>query len=228
MLALFAALALAADPVADLHRGRALAEGGDLQGAIGAYRQVTAAFPAWGLAQIELAEALLRQGVDDASLDQALAAARALEPNNPRAWLLSGHRADRRADAAGAIECYGRAAELRPDLLDARERLGLLLLEAGRPSDAAGHLRAALAGKPDDRTLRANLADALERGGDLDGAEAELRALLAAAPKNPAYLRRLVDFLERTGQDEKAAHERRKADSGRPARKLRPLPPSRG
>jgi len=217
---------LAADPAADLDRGRALASAGDLAGAAEQYRKVTAVFPTWGLAQIELAEVLIALGGDDPGLDRTLTAARTLEPLNPRAWTLSGRWADRRGDLGGGLDCWSRVVQLRPDVIEARERLGALLVAAGRAGEAGPHLARVVEARPEDRTTRAILAEVLEGVGDLAGAEVQLRALVAAAPKNPSYRRRLTDFLERTGQAQKAAAEARRADELRPGRKLRALPPS--
>lgn len=222
------ALLLAAGAADALDQGRALASAGDWAGAAERFRRAVDAFPTWGLAQIELAEALTRTGADEAALDKALGAARSLEPLNPRVWVLTGRRHEQRGEAARALEAWGRAVDLRPDLVDARDRLGVLLCEAGRPGDGATHLKVVVEARPDDRTARANLADALERAGDLGGAERHLRALADGAPKNLAYRRRLVDFLERSGKAEAAAAETRKMDDGRSPRKLRPLPASGG
>jgi predicted Zn-dependent protease len=219
------ALLLCADPTADYDRGRALAAAGDLKGAAEALKRVTAAFPGWGLAQIELAEVLLRAGGDEVALDRALTSAVALEPLNPRAWLLRGRSQEHR-DAAAAAVSYSRAVELRPELVEPHERLAALLLASDRLAEAAPHLRAVVAARPEDRTARANLADALERAGDLAGAEAQLRALVEAAPRHQGYRRRLIDFCERNGQAAKATEEKRRADALEPGRTLRPLPPS--
>ncbi len=217
---------LALDPGADLARGRALVEAGDLGAAADQYRQLTAAFPTWGLAHIELAEVLVAAGAQDPGLARVLAAARSLEPLNPRAWALSGRFSDRQGDAASGLQYWGRVAELRPEQTEARERLGALLVVAGRHAEAVPHLKVVIAASPDDRTSRALLAEALEAVGDVAEAEVELRALVASSPRNVSYRRRLVDFLDRTLQPEKAAAEARKADALRPGRKLRELPRS--
>jgi tetratricopeptide (TPR) repeat protein len=226
VLALLLALLLSADPSADYEKGRALAAAGDLKGAAECLKRVTAAFPQWGLAQVELADTLVRAGADDPMTEKALAAARALEPLNPRAWMLTGLAQEKKGSAAGAIEAYARAAELRPGFLEAHERLSALLFDSGRVAEAAPHLKAVVEARADDRIARANWAEALEKSGDLEGAELQLRILIEDAPKSLPYRRRLIDFLERTGQTAKAAEETRKRDALHPVRTLRPLPPS--
>ena len=223
---LLAAVLASSDPSADLDRARSLAASGDLKAAGDLLRSVAAAFPTWGLAQIELAKVLLDSGGDDPTLDKTLAAARSLEPLNPRAWVLSGRGFAKRGDAARAVEAYQRAVDLRPDLPDGRAGLGTALFEAGRYAEAVPHLKLAAGARAEDRTLCANLAEACEKSGDLAGAEAALRALIDAAPKNAIFRRRLVDFLERTGQADRARVESKKLDALNPGRKLRPLPAS--
>ena len=223
MLAILLAISLSFEPAPELQRGLTLAGSGDLKGAAEQLERVAAAFPGWGLAQVELAEVMLKEGADEPALEKVLAASRALEPLNPRAWLLSGRFHERRGDKPQAIDAFARAAQLRPDLLEPHERLGALLLDAGRCPEAADHLRQVVEARRDDRTARANLADAYERSGELASAEKELRALVQEAPRNAAYRRRLVDFLERNGQGRKAAAEARRIEPSSPVRQLRPL-----
>ncbi len=222
---LLLALLASSDPSADLDRARSLAASGDLKGAADVLKSLTATFPTWGLAQVELSKVLLDAGGEDPALEKALSAARSLEPLNPRAWLLSGRYFEVRDDPAQALAAFQRALELKPELAEGHLGAGLSLLRSGRPAEAAGHLELAAKARADDRSVRLALAGALEQSGDLKGAEKALRALVAQAPKNPIYRRQLVDFLDRTGQAEKAAAEARKADaaSGRTTRKLRPL-----
>lgn len=225
LLASLAALQMA-DPRADLEQAREAAARGDLSAASAKLERATAQTPTWGLAWLELAEVQLRAGADPQALERSLAAARSLEPENPRAWLLSARFFEQRQTREDAIVAYARAAELRPSLIEAREPLALLLLGADRPGEALPHLHAALAARPGDRALRANLAEACERVGDLKRAEVELKALADEAP-GTVYRRRLAAFYERTGRPKKAAAELRKADAGqRPSRALRPLLPS--
>ena len=222
MVAVLLATLLCVDPSVELERGRALAASGDLRRASEQLRRVAAAYPTWGLAQLELAEVLLKAGGGDAALEKTLAAARSLDPLNPRAWMLSGRLHQGRGEAAKAVDEYSRAAQLRPDLVEPHERLGALFSDAGRFAEAAAQLKLVVAARADDRTARANLAEVCERAGDLPAAEHYLKALVEVAPKNVAYRRRLIEFYERTGQADKAAHAQR-AEAARPARHLRPL-----
>ncbi|MBI5544890.1 MAG: tetratricopeptide repeat protein [Deltaproteobacteria bacterium] len=227
LLSAMLALLLQSDPMADLGRSRELVAAGDMVGAAQQLKKLTNAFPTWGLAQVELAEVLLRTGGDDPTLEKVLVDARALEPLNPRVWLFSGRFFELKGEPSRAIEAYERATQLRPDLVDAHERLGALQASAGHLGPAVAHLRVVVEARPEDRTARANLAEAHERQGELEEAERHWRSLADSAPQNVAYRRRLVDFYDRLGESEKAAAEVKKLDAKRPSRRLRPLQPSR-
>jgi uncharacterized protein (TIGR02996 family) len=230
--ALLAAALLAQAPVgqannalADFDRGRAAAAAGDLEVAAGFLERCAQAFPGWGLAHVEYADVLLRQGGAAPQLDQELALARQLAGDNPRTWLLTGDFASARGDSVGAIEGYSRAVELRSELDGAREKLATALLRAGRVAESVPHFAAAVAANPADRTLRANYAESLEQSGDVAGAEQQLRTLADQDPGS-VFRKRLARFYERIGQPQKAEQELRKLDAGRQQRKMRPLPPS--
>ena len=212
--------------LAQFDAGRAAARTEDWPQAVECFERAAQLFPAWGLAQLELAEARLRAGADAAKTDEAFAAARQLEPNNPRAFAASGRWFESRGKVPEAVEAYRKALELRSDSLEWHERLGLLLGGAGRAAEAVPHLSAVLEGRPDDRGVRANLAEALEQAEDLRGAEAQLKRLVKDCPQNGVFRRRLALFYERTGQAEKAkaAWSHNAPPEKRP---MRPLLPSR-
>lgn len=69
-----------------------------------------------------------------------------------------------------AAEHYHRALELKEDLVEARALLGLLALETGDYSRAAGQLAIASRQAPEDLGVAAGLASALARGGELEKA----------------------------------------------------------
>jgi SAM-dependent methyltransferase len=85
------------------------------------------------------------------------------------------HRA--RGDLHLAIECYLRAIELRPELMEGHSSLCAVLLQMSQFEAVATHYRQILAFKPDFVDAYNNLAYALIAAGDSDGA---LEALLAA------------------------------------------------
>lgn len=215
------------DPVAELKRARGLVEAGDLPGAAQVLEKAVESFPAWGLAHVELAEVLMRAGLAPERQGAALDQARRLEPQNPRAWVLSARWFEAQARPEAAIEACSRALELREDLPDTRLQLGLLLSAAGRDPEAIPLLKRSVEERPEERGARAHLAEACERTGDLACAEAELRALWRQSPANAVFARRLARFFERTGQPDQAAAVLREAGEAPAGRKMRPLPGSR-
>ena len=82
------------------------------------------------------------------------------------------------------MEALRRAVALQPNATDARNALGLALMDAGSGEEAVSTFRALLAAHPDDATARHNLGSALLHQGDLDGAIAVYRELVRAAPED--------------------------------------------
>ncbi len=218
-------LASSPDPMGDLQRARAAVAAGDLEGAAKVLADCVQATPGWGLAHIDYADVLLKLGGQAPELEGELATARQLAPDNPRTWLLTGQQCELKGDGAAAIEAFAKAVELRPEMIEAREKLAAALAQADRWQEARPHFQAVSEARPEERTARANLAEALERCGDLAGAESLLRAL-ADQDSGGLFRRRLVRFYERTGQAAKAVAEGKKLDAGRPPKKMRALPPS--
>jgi len=225
------------DPMAELARARADAAAGDGEAAFVRLEELSRVYPGWGLAQIELAHVLLASGAASPPslgaspetvrrsllLEQALAIARRQEPENPRTWSLSGRWHEERREVAEAVAAYRKALALRPEMLDCHERLGMLMVSESRHFEALPHLWALLAARPEERGVRANLADAYEQLGDKDAAEAHLRVIVEQAPENTLFRQRLARFLERQGRSEEA-----EAVLGQGKRKkMRPLKPSR-
>lgn len=101
-------------------------------------------------------------------------------------------------DLAGAEAALRAALAAEPGNPVVSANLGLLALEANRPADAVGLLRAALARDPQLLAARFALARALARTGDRAGALAEARELLAqipaGAPQRPE-VERLISAL---------------------------------
>jgi tetratricopeptide (TPR) repeat protein len=217
----------ATDPLADFHKARELAAAGELQAAASLLERSLEAFPGWGLPHLELADILMRTDADPARQGRALAEARRLEPQNPRAWALSAVWFERRGEPEAAIDACRRALALRDDMVDTRVRLALLLVAAERHLEAVPELQRVLEARPEERGVRANLADALEKVGDPEGAERELKQLLRLSKGNLLFARRLARFYERTGRPDEAARVLREAGEERPERRMRPLPDSK-
>jgi len=84
--------------------------------------------------------------------------------------------------AAEDVLGYEAEIERRPDEAGLRDDAALLYLELGRPEEAAGHFRKALALKGPDAPAHYNLGTALTLGRHLDQAEYEYRQALRLDP----------------------------------------------
>lgn len=220
----------AEDPRQALLDGVEAGEAGRWAEAVDLFASALAAAPTWAAAHMEMAHALLMTEGDPSIIGQHLAQARLLELKNPRLHYLEGLLMEEQNRAEMAVSAYERAIELRSSLLDARLRLGRLLLQEGEPEEAITHLEVAVRLSPELLPARANLAAAYEEAGRVDDAARQLEAIANLFPDNPFHLQRLASLYERHGREEEAREVMRRADeidsSGkRPP--MRPLPPSR-
>jgi tetratricopeptide (TPR) repeat protein len=119
-------------------------------------------------------------------------------------YAVAGRRA-RLGDPAGAIRAWERALERRPDYLEARVNLALLLDERDEPRQAAEHYAYLLAARPEDDELRFRRAVALLVSEQIDEAERELTLLLERQPTHPGALRGMVQVFLLRG-DARSAH----------------------
>lgn len=85
-------------------------------------------------------------------------------------------------DAAGALEAYGAALRLTPDLPEVHNNLARLHQETGNPDDAIEDLRRAAAGRPLPLPLRRTLLSLLIAAGRTAEAETEAFGIARTAP----------------------------------------------
>jgi Tfp pilus assembly protein PilF len=107
-------------------------------------------------------------------------------------WLLLGIVRQKLAHPRRAERALRRAIELQPELADAHNRLGILLVARGRAAQGLGHLLQALALLPGESSVRVHLAQACallgrRREGEEHLAEAER---LGASPATLDAVRR--------------------------------------
>lgn len=88
--------------------------------------------------------------------EDAFRQAVALAPRHAEALFHLG-RLQSRHDPAGAIDCYRRAIEEKPDFVDARVNLALLANAMGDAAEAIGQLEEALTLRPDDADIHNNM-----------------------------------------------------------------------
>lgn len=122
-------------------------------------------------------------------------AARAVaeNPTDPGAWAALGAALESDGDYARSAEAYRLAADLQPDGVGNRVRLGLVLLKADEPAEAGSVARQILAVRPahPEGLLVLGLA---ERAQGMPAASETLRRFLDQAPTHPAAgeVRRLL------------------------------------
>lgn len=90
------------------------------------------------------------------------------------AEMQAGHLERARAD-------FAQAAQLAPQIPEGHEALGEVLLELGKPAEAAAELLAALNLKPGDQAIESNLALAYARAGDSANAVVQFKAAYEAS-----------------------------------------------
>jgi tetratricopeptide (TPR) repeat protein len=196
-----------------------------------AFAQATARDPTFGLAHLELAEALLR-GVNP-DLDRVghhLARAVVLLPDNPRAHELFARHAEIEGERELAVRHYRCALDRREGLTDARYRLAVQLFELGRYGEAGAELRRLLASDPTMVSARVLFSRVLESEGRHREAAQHLETAARYSRDNPVLLRRAADLYAKAGEPAEASRLDDEADARDPpeeGRDLRPLRPSR-
>ena len=105
--------------------------------------------------------------------------ATALDSNNASYWANLGNARRATGDRVAAEQAYRRALDVDPRTADAANGLGVLLVEANRPADAAPWFERAVAAAPDLVEARLNLGIALQQSGQTGRAADAYRAVLA-------------------------------------------------
>jgi tetratricopeptide (TPR) repeat protein len=108
-----------------------------------------------------------------------------LDPNNASYLANLGNARRAIGDRTGAEQAYRRALDVDARAADAANGLGVLLVEARRPAEAAPWFERALAAAPDLVEARLNLGIALQGSGDMARAAEAYRLVLAANGRHP-------------------------------------------
>jgi tetratricopeptide (TPR) repeat protein len=112
-----------------------------------------------------------------------------VRPHDTHALYWRGLACEQLGDVAGALAAYRDALGSDPENLDARLRLGdLLLTRAHDPEEALGHFEQASARRPADPAVLLGLATAHRQFGHAAEARDLLDRLLAAHPDDPRAL----------------------------------------
>ncbi len=174
---------------------------GDLGGAFGLFERAAASDPSDPGAAYSAAQILLAQGKEDEAVSR-LRAIVARSPGqtgaaNDLAWVL----ASRGQELDLALALAERAHRLSPQP-DVSDTLGWVHLQRGEIDAAVSAFEKAVAGKPQDPTLRYHLGLALARKGDRPRALATLKeALGAGAFPDAEAARQEIARLESQGEE---------------------------
>ena len=107
-------------------------------------------------------------------------------PANHLTWLALGQAHLAARDFGAAEEAVRTAARIVPDATPAHILLGRILMQAGKPAEAAAAFRRATECQPGSPANYIALAEALDKAGNADGAAAALRDGLRHAPQEAA------------------------------------------
>jgi predicted Zn-dependent protease len=178
---------------------------------------------ATALPHIEAARLGLKLGKETATISAHLQAARALAPDNPRVRYLEAQVKEGEGKDVEARTLYLEAVSLRSNYTEARTRLVAMGIRNKDWALAETQLKALLATGEVSVGRRLQLARVLEDASKLQEAEAVLVKLHHQEPANATITSALADFYARHDRMKEALALRRPP----PAKKLRPLQPSR-
>jgi tetratricopeptide (TPR) repeat protein/tRNA A-37 threonylcarbamoyl transferase component Bud32 len=178
-----AALALRPQtPMVYNNLGTALADKGDLAGAIAAFKHALALDPKFADGHSNLGKTLYAQG-DVAGAIAEFKKAIALDPKNPNAHYDLGLARKAKGDLDGAIAEYQKAIAIDPKYAPAHNNLGNALHAQGDVARAIAAFKKAIALDPKLAPAHSNLGMALHAQGDVARAIAEFRQAIALDPK---------------------------------------------
>jgi tetratricopeptide (TPR) repeat protein len=144
--------------------------------AITQYRLALKMDPRLPGAHLSLGRVLLLSSNTTGSADEALREFRSeleIDPQNARAEYEIGEIYRKRAQLNEALDHFGRATELQPDLEDAQIALARTLINLHRPEEAIPQLRSAISLRPANEVSHFLLATAYGQTGDSAGQEKE-------------------------------------------------------
>jgi tetratricopeptide (TPR) repeat protein len=135
----------------------------------------------------------------------------AANPNDPNAWHLLGVIACEFGNPEMAIECIGRALQLRPDSAEAHYNLARAFHEQQRLNDAIASYRRALTLKPDYAEAHSNLGLALQTQGMFDEAVSSYRRAAEFRPDHAETHYSLANALKEAGKTAESIASYRRA-----------------
>ncbi len=231
VLALEHALALdPSNPRCFYNLGVALSAAGDKVGAIEAYRKALELRPSYFRARYNLGLAQAQLGQFDAAEASFRAIVGAASPENAaRAYFQLGYVLSKRQKTEEAAAAYRQAILLKPDYVEARNNLALLL-ERGDTESAIAELEKAARLDPRSASVHFNLGRLYSSAGRLEEAASSYARAAAFDPKMGKASYRLGMVLEELGRTAEAiaAYEKAaEAEPSNPRALLRPERPRR-
>lgn len=160
------------------YRGEAQLASGDAAGAEASFRAALEADPKSAEASAGLGRALVRQNKSGEGAEKLRAA------GDTQGLLELAAQYEKSGKTAEAIAIYQPFAAANPNDAAVRERVGVLLMNAGKPGEAIPHLETAVKLSP-TAANRFALATAFLRDHQTEKATATLNEAIAADPKNP-------------------------------------------
>ena len=134
----------------------------------------------------------------------------ALAPDNPYLWLGLGSAYQANPGQLDeSLRCLEKCVELQPDFADAHCRIGLVLSQLGRPSEAVAAYRRALELDPGSVDARNGLGNILQGEGRLQEAMALYKAALELSPDSASAHLNLGNALLRNNRLDAAAESYR-------------------
>ncbi len=159
----------------------------DFSGAISEYQRALELDPKLPGLHFELGEAILRNGVDEASqqkAEQQFMFALKENPYDPHSEFELGEIGFMRSNLPGALKHYSRAVELQPDFVDAQLALGKVLNEMHQPQEAVKHLLAAIQLDPENSSAHYQLAQSYRSLNQRDDARREMNMFIKLRKSN--------------------------------------------
>jgi FkbM family methyltransferase len=204
-----------AAPVVSFEEARRQHQSGNVETAVGLYRQLLLAEPNNAQAWYLLGAACAQLG----QLDEARSSLRQATGVNPRHAEAHNHLGvvlAQQASLDDAINSFRRALELKPDSLEVLNNLGLALLRQDKPDESIAIFQRALEIKPDDVKARHNLHRALREQGHFEELLTSQRHAVGQQPESAQAHNDLGLTLYEQGKLDEAAAAFRQALTVKP------------
>jgi len=161
-------------------RGDRMAQIGNMQGAVAAYRLAIERDPHLSGVHFAMGEVLSisRNAEERAEAENEYAMALADNPLDEKAECRLGDIEMQRPNLKGAAQHYQRALQLQPNDPDANEGYGMVLLASDSSQEARNYLSRAVQLDPTNETAYYHLSEASRKSGDLDASKREMEEFL--------------------------------------------------